>query len=615
MKLREIFRFELAYQIRRPWPWLAFAVLVVFSFENTRVGMLPVTLSQDFILNSPFIITVVTVFSCLVWLLVASAMAGEAAARDVQTGMYPLTFTTSVSKAEYLSGRFLAAFLLNALVLLGVQMGSFLGVYAGGVSPEIIGPFRPAAYLAAYAFIALPNAFTATTVQFAAALLSGRPMASYVGSMGLFVFTFPVPVFLYFGLGQPELALLMDPIGMFAIMNEMMTEWTMVEKNVRMFTLEGPMLANRLLWLGISVATLAFIYARFRLAHRTASALWSRLRRRFAAVPPTPDEPSPARPEMVVPQVPLSFGFAMHVRQTLALARSSFKAVAMSLAGIFLLVAYPLFAVLVLMVESEHWGVGLLPRTGYILAKHLTAPLTYFSDFRVVVPLLIVYFAGELVWRERDAGLGESVDATSVPEWALFARQVSGPRPGAHGVHGEPDGGRDARADDPGLPRLRDRPVPEDSPRAPTPRVPAFRRARLRGAHGGRPEARGPAHRARGVPLNRLLLRARHRAQPVHLRSRSGVVFYGHAWLRRVLGAVAVVQALLGGVGARTGGGGAAALGARARAWFKDAAARCAAAFHAHDGQRRRHRRGPHPHPRRLRLLQHERAQRVRHRG
>src|SRR5690606_4914920 len=83
MKLREVFRFEVAYQLRRPWPWLAFAILVVFAFENTRAGMLPVTLPQDFILNSPFIITVVTVFSCLVWLLVASAMAGEAAARDV----------------------------------------------------------------------------------------------------------------------------------------------------------------------------------------------------------------------------------------------------------------------------------------------------------------------------------------------------------------------------------------------------------------------------------------------------------------------------------------------------------------------------------------------------
>ena len=67
MKFQEIVRFELAYQLRRAWPWLAFAIMVVFAYENTRSGVLPVTLPKDFILNSPFIITAVTTFSCLIW--------------------------------------------------------------------------------------------------------------------------------------------------------------------------------------------------------------------------------------------------------------------------------------------------------------------------------------------------------------------------------------------------------------------------------------------------------------------------------------------------------------------------------------------------------------------
>ena len=59
-------------------------------------------------------------------------------------------------------------------------------------------------------------------------------------------------------------------------------------------------------------------------------------------------------------------------------------------------------------------------------------------------------------------------------------------------VHGAPDGGRDARPGDPGLPRLRDRAVPEDPVRASAPRIPALRRARPRGARGGEPEVRRP---------------------------------------------------------------------------------------------------------------------------
>lgn len=426
MKLREIFRFEFAYQIRRPWPWLAMAVLAVFAFLMTRVGIVPVTLPQDFILNSPFIIAAVSVFSCQVWLLVAPAVAGEAAARDVHTGMHPLVYTSPVSKAEYLGGRLLAAFVLNALILLAVQAGSLLAAYAPGVDPEIIGPFRPAGYLAAYGFIALPNALIATTIQFSAALLSGRPMASYVGSMGLFFFSYPVTFSLLFFSPLGELALMADPIGVLAIMNAMMTEWTIVEKNVRMFTLEGRMLWNRLLWLGISPLTLAFIYLRFRFAHRTATDLLSRLMRRFTGTVPVPDAAAPARITISVPHARKSFGFATHLRQTLAITWSSFWMIAKSPAGLFLLAAFPMFVVLVLLVESEQWGIPLLPRTGYILAKHITAPLTQFSDYRVIVPLLIIFFAGELVWRERDAGLSEHIDATPVPEWVLFLGKFLG---------------------------------------------------------------------------------------------------------------------------------------------------------------------------------------------
>ncbi len=425
MKFWEIFRFEVAYQVRRPWPWLSFLVLIVFAFVSTRVAIVPVTLPQDFIINSPFIITSVSVFSCQIWLLLAPAVAGEAAARDVHTRMYPLLYASPISKLEYLGGRFLAAVVLNALILLGVQIGSLLAAYAPGGNPEIVGPFRPAAYLAAYVFIGLTNAFVATTIQFFSAAVSGRPMASYVGSFALFFLSYPVTVAIYFSHILPaDAALMTDPIGVFAIMNEMMSNWTIVEKNVRMFALEGPMLWNRLLWLGIALATLAILYLRFRFAHRTASQWLSRFTRRFAKQPTQIIVPAPIA--VAVPHVHQSFDFATHLRQTLAIAASSFAMIARSPAGLFLLFAFPMFVVVVLLGASEQWGVPLLPRTGYIVSKHLTSPLTQFADYRVIIPLLIIYFAGELIWRERDARLSENVDATSVPEWVLFLGKFVG---------------------------------------------------------------------------------------------------------------------------------------------------------------------------------------------
>ena len=43
-------------------------------------------------------------FGSLIWLLVAAAVAGDAAARDVQTRMHPLTYTAPVSKFDKLRG-------------------------------------------------------------------------------------------------------------------------------------------------------------------------------------------------------------------------------------------------------------------------------------------------------------------------------------------------------------------------------------------------------------------------------------------------------------------------------------------------------------------------------
>ncbi|MPR36957.1 ABC transporter permease/M1 family aminopeptidase [Salmonirosea aquatica] len=43
-----------------------------------------------------------------------------------------------------------------------------------------------------------------------------------------------------------------------------------------------------------------------------------------------------------------------------------------------------------------------------------------------MIPLLIMYFAGELVWRERDAGLSDIIDAAPVPDWALLSGKFLG---------------------------------------------------------------------------------------------------------------------------------------------------------------------------------------------
>jgi ABC-2 type transport system permease protein len=425
MKLWGIFRFELAYQVRRPWPWLIFAVLFVFSFLWARDATLAEALYEEFFVNSPFAIAKTTVMVSLIWLLIAPIVAGEAAARDVATGMHPLTYTVPIRRIEYLGGRFLAALVLNAAILSAVPAGILLAVYSPGVAAELIGPFRPAAYLTAYGYLTLPTAFAATAIQFALASGSGRPMAGYLGSLLLFFMAYVVGIFLITQ-GRQDLARLLDPIGVVFILDALSHLWTTVEKSVRLIALEGVVLRNRLLWLGVGTGALAVTWARFRFAHRTAGGGWRRRSRRGDALAPPPAGVGVAAGAPIsVPHAPRTFGLAIRVRQTLAIAWTSFRTIAKSWAGLALLAAIPAMSVLIVIDQMTSGGVPLVPSTARVLAE-LTGPLALEMSRWVMIPLLLVYFAGELVWRERDAGMGEITDAAPVPEWVPFLGKLLG---------------------------------------------------------------------------------------------------------------------------------------------------------------------------------------------
>ncbi|MCE6989801.1 ABC transporter permease [Dyadobacter sp. CY323] len=423
MKFSEIFRFEFAYQVRRPWPWLFSGVLLVLSFLMIRDGSVSEVLYADFFLNSPFSIALTTVFGSLIWLIMAAAIAGEAASRDVASGMYPLLYTTPVSKAEYLGGRFLAAFILNALLLLSVQAGILLGTYLPGVDAELIGPFRPAAFLTAYIFISLPNAFAAVAIQFCLAAQSGRAMASYLGSFFIVFMGFFVASLLFF---KRSIGTLLDPIGIRFIVEDIAHLWTPIEKNTRLLELEGEILANRLLWLGMGLLVVMLTYLRFRFTHRTGSRRGNRSRANSAdADVPVPGDVIEENKSSSAPHLPHSIGFAFHTRQTLAIARASFRSIATSWAGLTMLVFIPLLAILVIIDQMGSMGTPILPTTSRVTPE-LTGSMSDELNRWVIVPFLIVFFAGELVWRERDAGISEITDAMPGSEWPLFLGKFFG---------------------------------------------------------------------------------------------------------------------------------------------------------------------------------------------
>jgi ABC-2 type transport system permease protein len=260
---REIFRFELVYQARRVRTWLYGAVLFVVAYLLMRTAG-----PGDGVVNSPFAIAQQTVLTCMLWILMAPAVAGSAAARDAQTRMHPLVYTTPISKTDYLGGRFLAALALNALLLLAVPMGILAALIVPGMDPETVGQLRPAVYLSSYGVLALTTALTVTAVQFTLAALTRRTIVSYLGSVLFFVIVSIGAGTTINLLKMPTLGNLLDPIGFITILGIMADTWTPLQKETVLIGVDNSVLANRLLWVGLALGLLAFTHARFRLSHR-----------------------------------------------------------------------------------------------------------------------------------------------------------------------------------------------------------------------------------------------------------------------------------------------------------------------------------------------------------
>ena len=413
MKFQQIFALEFRYQIRRTTTWLYFGVILAIAYLIVIGNYSYDARDGYFLLNAPIVIAAVTVICSVKWLVIAASVAGDAAARDVQTRMYSLTYTAPTSKAAYLGGRFLAALALNVIILLAIPMGILIAMQFSGVEADILGPFRMAAYITPFFFIALPNAFFATVIQFSVATLSRRAVGSYLAGVALFAAAYIMWPLLEKGGNWGNLA---DPMSFGSVLHHLSNDWSPLEKNTRLFLLEGSFLTNRLLWVCISLVVLKYTYSRFHFILPEASQKQK---------PGKQPQPVTAGEKIfwgTVYAPPLSrakYGFATYLRQLRLITWNAFLQLAKSRTGLPLLAVLALVVGLAMPGNLKGKGVPLLPRTDFVLDV-LTAPLTSPETFWVIISLLTIFYAGELVWRERETGVSEIANAAPVPEWILF---------------------------------------------------------------------------------------------------------------------------------------------------------------------------------------------------
>src|SRR5579863_1015274 len=411
--LANIFLFDLATRLRRLSTYVYFVVFFGLGLLFTLMsGGAFATATVDFgtggkvLINSPYGLNAVITYISFFGIIITAAIAGQATYQDVDSNSSVFFFTAPITKLDYLGGRFLAAFAVQVLIFSSVGLSAWVGTLLPWLDKTRVGPQIVAAYFQPYLINVLPNLLFLSAIFFALAALTRKMLPVYVASVLVLIGYFAAAQAAGAGLQTSMRAALGDPLGGAAI-DRVTRFWTPFQRNTQLIPLHGALLGNRALWLAVGAIFFAVAYLKFEFAYPS-----QKTKRRQSIddkeVIPTSDLLPVARP---------SFSGAASLRQVLSLTRIQFTETTKNVFFLVLMLAGFLFSVLV--------ASGLLgPSTAatYPLTHQMLDAAT--AGFFIFSIAIIIFYSGELVWRERDAQLNQVIDAFPVRRWVLFTAKL-----------------------------------------------------------------------------------------------------------------------------------------------------------------------------------------------
>lgn len=412
--LGEVFRFELRQQLRSPLFWLVAVVLGGVAFAAACSDSITIGGGIGNVhRNAPFVVITMLGFFSVIGLFLITIFVAGAALRDFGANTAELVFATPVPRAAYLGGRFAAGWLVSVLVLVAVAVGIWMGSLMPWLDSARLGPTPWFAYGWALAVVVFPNLFFLGALLFLLATLTRSMLGTYVGVIAFFVLWTVAGVLLGNGnLEHQTAGALMDPFGLGAL--DLVTRyWTPADRNALVPRFAGVLIGNRALWLGLGATLLAATFVLFKPDREGLR--WLRRRRRPVAAPAR--RIAGATP-IVLPLVSLRSGFLARAIQFRKLAWFDTLGVLKGSAFLVIVVLGLANLTAALSFTGEIYGTSVYP------ASHLMAQAMD-GSYKWMLLIVLGFYAGELVWRERGARVSEVVDAFPTPDWIPLLSKIA----------------------------------------------------------------------------------------------------------------------------------------------------------------------------------------------
>ncbi|HEX8616694.1 MAG TPA: ABC transporter permease, partial [Thermoanaerobaculia bacterium] len=429
--LLQIARFEYRYLLRNPLLWLMAALTFTLFFVAISAGW-ELGSEGGLLENAAYATLRNHLMISMIFMFVTTSFVANAVIRDDETGFGPIVRSTRITKADYIFGRFLGAFAVSASCMLLMPIAISLGAVMPWTDPADIGPIRLSHYLFAYFVLALPNLLVHSAVLFALATITRSMMATYLGVV-FFVGGF---FLLQDAFNRPQLetaVAIAEPFASRALLDAT-RYWTVAERNVMLPDLSGALLYNRLLWIGIALVSLVVAYAAYRFSERGITTREQKKHKaaqqacsschpaRSRGIPlgctrcaPPAGDPSTSlgmTPAASLPALPSPHHDNAALR-TLLWMRTRFEARQVMVSTPFvILLAWGLYTTLFVLLTQRYPDY----RPEYPTTLSLIPEIE--DAFRVIPLVIAIYYAGELVWRERDRRVHELIDAAPLRNWA-----------------------------------------------------------------------------------------------------------------------------------------------------------------------------------------------------
>ena len=384
------------------------AFLIVNILGGAFTGARIVVGNANNNLNAPLVIgSIQTVFS-IIGVLIFAAMFGNAGYRDFEFNTHPLFFTKPIKPFDYYIGRFLGAFVVSIFIQAGFTLGMLFGFLMPYLDTDAIGPFSLYAYLHPFAILVIPNVFMVGALLFMLAALTRRMLPTYLASVVL-LFGYLTAGNLVSDIETRWIAALLDPFGGEAV-GLAVRYWTPVEQNSNFIPLSKWLLLNRLIWLGAGCVFMGIGLWKFDFKHSEPGKSKRKKDGKIETIVGTATDGGFMHIKPVFNTSTLWFQFKAQVfiEMKRAYRDPYLIAIAGTAAG---------FLVMNQQAIGNMNGVDTLPLTNMVLS-------VLGGSFALFMLILITFYSGQIVWRERELKADQIMDSLPIPNWIFMMSKL-----------------------------------------------------------------------------------------------------------------------------------------------------------------------------------------------